>query len=142
MIIQIDTDRVVDGLLVGSALAAVGSGSERPIVFNPDHGPMLAAAVRDAFRMMALRLAPYITDIESDTDRPFIELDDDIRVGVPAVVEMVEMALAARVLQAMHLSGYPALAAEYGRRASQMEDMIERLLMGGAPAPGRIRPRA
>lgn len=139
-VVSVSLPEVVESLLAGAAVAAVGSERARPALFTPDHAPALRMACRDAFRAVALQMAPYLDNVRADGDTPELHFASELRLSAALVGAVVADVVAARVLHLMLASSYPALSAAYASQASQTLGTLHRIILSGAP--GRVRPHA
>lgn len=141
MSVVIDLDSVLETLMAGSAIAAVGSDVERPVVFTPDHRPALRLACRDALRRVALQLAPYLDAVRLDGDNPELVFDSSLRLPEEVLEVFVADTVASHVLHLMLASSYPSMSAAYAVRAAESLAEIHRCILHAArPQCLKIRP--
>lgn len=138
MVVTICSGSVIDSVLAASALAAIGSGDAEPVLLTPDHTPALQAAMRPAFRAVAMRLAPYLESADVSGDSCRLEFAAGMALDAVRAGTMVEDVVAASVLSLFHAQASPELSSAYGAQSERALRLLHGYIMACA-YPGGVR---
>lgn len=140
MKVIVSTARIVESLLAGTALGAIGSDLERPPLLCADHTEAIRMAASSALRAAAVQLAPHLSGADFDADGAVLSFRGADGPDPELTAAVVEHIVAARVLHFFYACSSPQAAAVCAARAAEAMDSLQRMFMAALPAPGRIVP--
>lgn len=141
MKVTVSIPAIVQSMMAGTALGAIGSGAPRPALLHPDHEDAMRMAARSTLRSIVLAIADLTDNVNfSAGDIVELELCAGLNISPELVAGAIEDAVTARVLQFFYADAMPGASAACGGGAGEWTTALRRMLFAALPAPGRIRP--
>lgn len=141
MKVTVSIPAIVQSMMAGTALGAIGSGATRPALLQPDHEEAMRMAARSTLRNIVLAIADLTDNVNfSAGDIVELELCGELNISPELVAGAIEDAVTARVLQFFYADAMPRASAACAGGAGERTAALRRMLFAALPAPGRIRP--
>ncbi len=142
MTVTVSIPAIVQSMMAGTALGAIGSGATHPAaLLQPDHEEAMRMAARSTLRNIVLAIADLTDNVNfSAGDIVELELCDELNISPELVAGAIEDAVTARVLQLFYADAMPRTSAACAGGTGERVSALRRMLFAALPAPGRIRP--
>ncbi|MDE6270050.1 MAG: hypothetical protein K2M12_04240 [Muribaculaceae bacterium] len=138
--VSIDTGRIVDSLMAGTALGAMASAGVRPALLLADHEPGVRKAVLNCLRRVAMDMAHYLDGANFWPAEPQLLLRDDVGADTELTAAAVEQAVELQVLRMFYAAAQEdAVVRVLDGEVRGARRALVAMLQGSLPAPGRIR---